>query len=108
MDKNELILQPENNKILIVLVNKWLDTIYDSNDKQLIQDSTPIYEALRRKLIDKAELSKLDISLIVLLVQYGLTKTKQALSQTQQAMDELTTLYEQLSFQPKVDKSTEL
>lgn len=69
MTKSEVIEKYREG--LISAVNKMLDTLYDEDEKN---PSAPIYEDLRRALIDGTELTSMQYNLVALLCSYNSAK----------------------------------
>ena len=69
MTKSEVI--EKYRDALISATVKMLDTLYDKDEKN---PSAPIYEDLRRALIDETELTPMQYNLVALLCSYNSAK----------------------------------
>lgn len=69
MTKTEIVEKYRDG--LVSAVNKMLDTLYEQDEKNT---SAPIYEDLRRALIDKKELTAMQYNLVALLSSYNAAK----------------------------------
>ena len=69
MTKEEVIEKYRDG--LILAVTKMLDTLYDEDEKN---PSAPVYEDLRRSLIDKTELTHMQYNLVAIISSYNSAK----------------------------------
>lgn len=63
----------EYREVFVSMINKFLDTLYETDKNDI---SAPMYETLRRAVIDEEELTLIQQRLILLLVVLYLNKSK--------------------------------
>lgn len=88
MTKSEVV--EEYREGLISAVNKMLDTFYGEDEKNT---SAPVYEDLRRALIDKVELTPMQYNLVAIVSSYNsakFTQMAQACAKAAEICDEIT------------------
>lgn len=88
MTKSEVI--EKYRDALISATVKMLDTLYDKDEKN---PSAPIYEDLRRALIDKAELTPMQYNLVAIVSSYNsakFTQMVQTCAKAAEIFDEIT------------------
>lgn len=77
----------DNKKVFVSMINKFLDTLYDKDKDDV---SAPIYEELRRAIIDGTELTSLQKNLLLILVTFYVNKFTGLVAQYTQAVDQFT------------------
>ena len=88
MTKSEVVEKYREG--LISAVNKMLDTLYDEDEKNT---SAPVYEDLRRALIDKVELTPMQYNLVAIVSSYNsdkFTQMVQTCTKAAEIFDEIT------------------
>ena len=82
MTKSEIVEKYREG--LISAVNKMLDTLYDEDEKNT---SAPVYEDLRRALIDKVELTPMQYNLVAIVSSYNSAKFAQMVQTCAKAVE---------------------
>jgi hypothetical protein len=77
----------DNKDVFVSMINKFLDTLYDKDDGDV---SAPMYEELRRAIIDGTELTSLQKNLLLILVTFYVNKFTGLVAQYTQAVDQFT------------------
>lgn len=77
----------ENKDVFVSMINKFLDTLYDKDKDDV---SAPMYEELRRAIIDGTELTPLQKNLLFILVTFYVNKFTGLVAQYTQAVDQFT------------------
>ena len=98
MTKSEVVEKYREG--LISAVNKVLDTIYDEDKKNT---SAPVYEDLRRALIDETELTPMQYNLVAIVSSYNsakFTQMVQTCAKATEIFDEITKTI-QVDLEPK-------
>lgn len=101
MNKKEAV--KKYKEALITATNKVLDTLYDQNEKDT---SAPLYEELRRALIDEKELTETQYHLIMIISTYTATKMISMAETCSKAADILTTIAETIQADSSVENLT--
>lgn len=91
---HDLIIQ--NKEPLKSMLNTFLDTIYDSNDDEAKKSSAPIYENLRKSIIDEVKLTKLQACLLSLLTSHTGNNFKQLAQNYTLAADEFAKITDEI------------
>ncbi len=97
MDINEFLNIEDNKEIVIAIINKWIDTIYDSKESDQILNSAPLYEALRMKILQAEVLTKFDLILLSLIVKYVITQLRTTITQSELSLAKLQNIYSQIN-----------